>query len=74
MSDRHLHVIHLLIRRCQHNGVAFLVYPHDKWLAPDGQPYLSLPTKRSVSEPFATFLQGTSVLRGWKWGISPIFS
>jgi len=33
MVTRHLHVIHLLIRRWQDNGVAFLVYPHDKFQA-----------------------------------------
>lgn len=61
MSERQLHVIHLLIRRAVQDGVAFLLCPHDTWLAPDGEPYLALPTKRSVSEPFAPFLQGTSV-------------
>lgn len=61
MAKRQLHVIHLLIRRRQDDGVAFLICPHENWLSPDDQPFLTLPTKRSVSEPFAPFLQGTSV-------------
>jgi hypothetical protein len=41
--------------------VHFLLYPHDKWIDPDGRPYLTLPTKKSVQEPLASFLLGTSV-------------
>lgn len=61
MTTRQLHVIHLLIRRRKDDGAAFLVCPHDKWLDAARQPYVTLPTKRSVTEPFAPFLQGTSV-------------
>ena len=61
MSTRNLHVIHLLIRRLQSDGIAFLLCQHDKWLDDSGQPYLTLPTKRSVSEPLASFIQGTSL-------------
>ena len=61
MTARHLHVIHLLIRRWQSDGVVFLLCPHDKWLDENGQPYLTLPTKRSVADPLAPFIQGTSL-------------
>ena len=62
MVTRHLHVIHLLIRSMQGNGVVFLTYPHDKWVDGTGQPYLTLPTKRSVSDLFAPFQHGMSVV------------
>lgn len=61
MVARHLHVIHLLVRRLLGDAVAFLLYPHDKWLDAAGLPYLTLPTKRSVTEPLAPFLQGTPI-------------
>jgi hypothetical protein len=61
MAMRKLHVVHLLIRSLQNGKVCFLVYPHDKWLNPDGQPYIALPTKKTVTNPLATFIQGTSL-------------
>ena len=61
MGNRNLHVVHLLVRRQIRDQVAFLVYPHDKWVDANGQPYLTLPTKRSVADPLAPFLQGTSL-------------
>jgi len=61
MTTRHLHIVHLLIRREHEGEVEFLVYPHDKWKDEKGQPYLTLPTKKTVSDPLAPFLQGTSI-------------
>lgn len=61
MPQRQLHVIHILIRSMQKNGVAFLVSPHDKWANAQGKPYWTMPTKKSVADPFAPFLQGTSM-------------
>jgi hypothetical protein len=61
MDPPKLHVVHLLIRRCQNNGVRFLLYPHGKWMTAAGQPYLSLPTKKTVKDPLAEFIQGTSL-------------
>jgi hypothetical protein len=52
---RYLHVVHLLIRHGTQGPVRFLVYPHDKW------PYWTLPAKKTVVEPFAPFLQGSSL-------------
>jgi hypothetical protein len=62
VATRHLHVVHLLIRQNRPDGrVGFLVYPHEHWKAPDGQPYLSLPAKKTVTDPLAEFIQGTSL-------------
>jgi hypothetical protein len=61
MTPRNLHVVHLLIRHQDHSGdqVRFLVYPHEHWKNPGGQPYLALPAKKTVRDPLAPFLQGT---------------
>jgi hypothetical protein len=57
---RHLHVVHLLIRENLAGGHAgFLVYPHEHWKAPDGQPYFALPAKKTVDDPIAEFIEGT---------------
>jgi hypothetical protein len=56
-----LDTIHLLIRRQCGEAVCFLVYPHDKWKHPDGSPYWTLPTKKTVTNPSALFRQGTSL-------------
>jgi len=61
MTARHLHIVHLVIRREHYGKVEFLLLPHDKWKDPSGQPYLTLPTKKTVSDPLAPFLQGTSI-------------
>jgi hypothetical protein len=61
MTTRNVHVIHLLIRSPKDGHVRFLLYPHEKWLNADHRPYLSLPTKKSVTDPLARFLQGTSL-------------
>ena len=52
---RHLHVVHLLIRRQIDDSVCFLIHPHAKW------PHWSLPTKSTVHDPLSPFLQGTSL-------------
>jgi hypothetical protein len=54
-------VVHLLIRRCQNDGVRFLLYPHGKWMTAARQPYLSLPTKKTVKDLLAEFNQGTAL-------------
>jgi hypothetical protein len=55
-----VHIVHLLIRQNLPGGqVGFLVYPHERWKAPEGTPYLALPAKKTVAEPLAEFLQGT---------------
>jgi hypothetical protein len=60
MPIRHLHVVHLLIRENLPDGQAgFLVYPHEHWKAPDDNPYLALPAKKTVPDPLAEFIQGT---------------
>ena len=62
MSERNLHVVHLLIRSCQNGGVCFLVLPHEKWKNPStGQPLWTLPTKKTVPDPVAPFMRGTSL-------------
>jgi hypothetical protein len=58
---RSLHIVHLLIRRERDGHVEFLVYPHDKWKDKGGHAYLTLPTKKTVSDPLAPFLEGTSI-------------
>jgi hypothetical protein len=56
---RSLHVVHLLVRHNRPDGRAgFLVYPHEHWKAPDGQPYLALPAKKTGDDPDVVFLQG----------------
>jgi len=60
-AQRHLHVVHLLVRSSGGGTVRFLVYPHDKWKNEAEQPYLTLPAKKTVVEPFAPFLQGSSL-------------
>lgn len=59
--ERRLHIVHLLIRNRIDGSVGFLVYPHDKWKDPEGRPYWVLPTKKTVQEPLASFLQGSSL-------------
>jgi hypothetical protein len=60
MTERNLHVVHLLIRQnLPGDQVGFLVYPHEHWKDETGGPYLALPAKKTVGEPLAEFLQGT---------------
>ncbi len=60
MSERNLHVVHLLIRQNLADGrVGFLVHSHDNWKDASGQNYLALPTKKTVTDPLAEFIQGT---------------
>ena len=59
--QRRLHVVHLLIRNRHDGSVGFLVYPHDRWKDDEGRPYWVLPTKKTVEEPLASFLQGSSL-------------
>ena len=60
MAPRNLHVIHLLIRQNLAEGkVGFLVHSHEHWMDPSGKPYLALPTKKTVKDPLAEFIQGT---------------
>jgi mannose-6-phosphate isomerase-like protein (cupin superfamily) len=61
MPNRRLHVIHILIRHMRDGQIGFLVCIHEKWSNPDGQPYLALPSKKTVTDPLAPFLQGTSL-------------
>jgi hypothetical protein len=61
VTNRNLDVVHLLVRSWQNDGVRFLVYPHKKWLDQSGHPYLVLPTKKTVTDPLAPFLDGTSL-------------
>jgi hypothetical protein len=60
-SRRSLHLVHLLIRKRFPESVRFLIYPHDKWKDETGQSYLTLPTKKTVADPLAPFLQGSSL-------------
>jgi hypothetical protein len=54
MPPRTIHLVHLLVREALSDGaVGFLVYPHEHWKAPDGRPYLALPTKTTVEDPLA---------------------
>jgi len=60
MAPRNLHIVHLLVRQNRPDGlVGFLVYPHEHWKDPNGQPYLALPAKKTVKDPLAEFIQGT---------------
>lgn len=62
MQPRSLHVVHLLIRENLPGGqVGFLVSPHEHWKDPSGNPYLALPAKKTVKDPLAEFIQGTSI-------------
>jgi hypothetical protein len=61
MSARTLHVVHLLIRNAVNGAVGFLVYPHEQWRAPSGQPYLTLPAKKTLADPLLPLPHGTSV-------------
>jgi hypothetical protein len=59
MALRNLHIVHLLIRQnLLDGGVGFLVYPHEHWKSPDGEPFLGLPAKKTVKDPLAEFIQG----------------
>jgi hypothetical protein len=56
-------------------GVGFLLYPHEHWRAEGGEPFLTLPAKKTVRDPFAPFIQGSSldnyidaIARG-EWGL-----
>ena len=61
MTSRSLHIVHLLIRRWPDGQVQFLIVPHDKWKDQTGHPYLTLPAKKTVADPLAPFLRGTSI-------------
>jgi hypothetical protein len=63
INTRSLHVVHLLIRSWQNDGVCFLIHPHEKWTDEEGNPYWSLPTKKTVADPVAQYLHGTSIER-----------
>jgi hypothetical protein len=43
------------------DSVRFLVYPHDKWKDAEGHALWTLPAKKTVADPFAPFLQGSSL-------------
>jgi hypothetical protein len=59
MFERHQHIVHLLIRRSDGGEDCFLVHPRPGWSAPSGENYLTLPAKRTVSDPLAPYIQGT---------------
>jgi hypothetical protein len=59
MFERHQHVVHLLIRRSDSGEDRFLVHPRPGWTSSSGGDYLTLPAKRTVSDPLAPFIQGT---------------
>lgn len=59
MSQRNLHIVHLLIRRKLDGEVRFLLYSHGRWVGPDGRPLLALPTKKTVPDALAVIVQGT---------------
>jgi hypothetical protein len=59
MSERHQHIVHLLIRRSENGKDHFLVHPRMGWTAPSGENYLTLPAKRTVNDPLAPYIQGT---------------
>jgi hypothetical protein len=61
MTTRHVHIVHALIRSIQQDQVGFLLYPHETWMISDQQPYLTLPVKKTVADPLAPFIQGTSL-------------
>jgi mannose-6-phosphate isomerase-like protein (cupin superfamily) len=59
---RYLHVVHLLIRENLPGGqIGFLSYLHEQWTDSSGKPYLALPAKKTVAEPLAEFIQGSSL-------------
>lgn len=58
----HVHIVQLLIRDKVAKGVGFLVCPMPGWTdAKTGQPYLSLPTKKTVADSEAPSLHGESL-------------
>lgn len=62
MRSRNLHIVHLLIRQNLPDGqVGFLVFPHVHWRNEHGEPVLALPAKKTVADPLAPYLQGTSI-------------
>ncbi len=61
MTNRNLHVVHLLIRSMKNGAVCFLVCPHEHWRDAAQNAYWTLPTKKTVDDPLAPFLQGTSL-------------
>ena len=55
----HVHVVQLLIRQELRKRVGFLVFPHETWRPSSAaDPYLVLPTKKSVPDPLAASLHG----------------
>jgi mannose-6-phosphate isomerase-like protein (cupin superfamily) len=59
MAERKQHVVHLLIRRSESGQDHFLVHPQPGWKSPEGSDYLTLPAKRTVTDPLAPYRQGT---------------
>ncbi len=76
MAERHQHIVHLLIRRLEEEGDSFFVHPRMGWAAPCGESYLTLPAKRTVNDPLASYIQGTPLdtfvdaILQEEWGLS----
>ena len=65
MTHRNVHVVHLLVRQNLPDARAgFLLFPFERRKAPDGQPYLSLPAKKTGDDPEVVFLEGM-LLDSW---------
>ena len=65
MTHRNVHVVHLLVRqRPAGRRAGFLLFPFERSKAPDGQPYLSLPAKKTGDDPEVVFLEGM-LLDSW---------
>jgi hypothetical protein len=77
MHERSLHIVELLVRRRDEQGVVFLLYPHAAWKTADGKPCFTLPTKTSVDDCLEPFEHGASVdyfldeLLGRRLGLPP---
>src|SRR5438046_514318 len=55
------HLVELLIRHQLDADVKFLLFPDPKWRAAGLDALLSLPTRKTIDEASAPFIQGTSL-------------
>ena len=58
---RTLYIIHILVRDWFNGDVHFFLQLHKRWSNGTGEPYLTLPTKKTVTQPDVESLDGSSL-------------
>jgi hypothetical protein len=61
VTIRKQHLVHLLVRRVDAGEQRYFVYPLQEEKSLNGPEHLTLPAKRTVHDPLASFIRGTSI-------------